>query len=58
MKAPHQIKYNNKYYNIGDELPQELAEVIKPKHDASQKYIEDMNRNKPVNILTKTVKNN
>ena len=58
MKAPYMIKYNDQYYNVGDELPPEVEALIKPKYEEQQKRLADIKKNKPANILTKTVKNN
>ena len=52
------IKYNDQYYNVGDELPPEVEALIKPKYEEQQKRLADIKKNKPANILTKTVKNN
>ena len=38
MKAPHTIKYNDKYYHPGDELPKELEELIKPVQEKHEEF--------------------
>lgn len=56
MKAPHTIKYNDKYYHPGDELPKELEELIKPMQEKHEE-LKDSIKEKSNTVIVPTVVN-
>lgn len=56
MKATHKIVHNGKCYEVGDELPAEVAEQLKPSIEKTKEIAKELEKDKPIVSVEKVEK--